>query len=256
MSNCKVFNSIKDFILYRDSLESRLKIGFVPTMGALHQGHAHLIKRSSSENHVCVLSIFVNPTQFNNAEDLKKYPQTWESDVKIAEENGVHVILAPTFEDLYPDNYKYKLSELGFSQQLCGAHRSGHFDGVLTVVLKLLQIVKPNNSYFGEKDFQQLLLIKDMVSALFLRTNIVACPTQRESDGLAMSSRNIRLTAAGRKKAPQIYKALLEYSDLEKAKSFLRSCSIEVEYLEEHFGRRFVAAYIDEVRLIDNVKTN
>lgn len=254
MSNVKVFNSIKEFILFRDSLNNNLKVGFVPTMGALHQGHANLIKRCSRENDVAILSIFVNPTQFNNPEDLKKYPRTFDQDVKIANENGAQVIISPTFEEIYPDNYKYQISENSFSKILCGKHRPGHFDGVLTVVMKLLQIVNPNNSYFGEKDFQQLQLIKDMTKAFFLRTQIVSCETIREEDGLALSSRNIRLSTEGRKHAPFIYKAIVKYSDTDQAKEFLKSNAIELEYLEEHFGRRFIAVNIDGVRLIDNVE--
>lgn len=253
MSDTKVFNSIKEFILYRDSLDTHLKVGFVPTMGALHQGHANLIERCSSENDICVLSIFVNPTQFNNPEDLTKYPRTFDQDIQIAKASGAQVIIAPTFNEIYPDNYKYQLNEVSFSKILCGAHRPGHFDGVLTVVMKLLQIVNPHRAYFGEKDFQQLQLIKDMANAFFLRTQIVECETIRETDGLAMSSRNTRLTPEGRKQAPFIYKTLIEYSDTDKAIAFLKSNNISVEYLEEHFNRRFIAAHIDGVRLIDNV---
>ncbi|MEK6628826.1 MAG: pantoate--beta-alanine ligase [Bdellovibrionota bacterium] len=254
MNKITVFESIHKFMIYRDSLKADLKIGFVPTMGALHGGHAELIKRSSQENDLTVLSIFVNPTQFSNSDDLKKYPRTWESDIKVAETSGADIVLAPNFEEAYPDNYKFKLSENEFSLILCGAHRPGHFDGVLTVVMKLLQIVNPNRAYFGEKDFQQLKLIQDMTAALFLRTQIVACATRREEDGLAMSSRNVRLSPEGRKKAPLLYKALLEYSDFAEAKNFLNSHGIEVEYFEQHFSRRFIAAMIDGVRLIDNVK--
>ncbi len=254
MNNIKIFNSIKEFIHYRDSLDQNLKVGLVPTMGALHQGHASLINRCTEENDICVLSVFINPTQFNNPEDLNKYPRTWEHDIKIAGENGVHVIVSPTFEEVYPDNYKYQLSENNFSKILCGAHREGHFDGVLTVVLKLLQIVNPNNAYFGEKDYQQLKLIKDMASAFFLRTQIIPCKIVRETDGLAMSSRNVRLSAAARKNAPFVYKTLLEGSDAKSAGAFLKSKGIELEYFEEHFNRRFIAAHIDGVRLIDNVE--
>lgn len=254
MNNVKIFNSIKEFILFRDSLNNNLKVGFVPTMGALHQGHANLIKRCAAENDIAVLSIFVNPTQFNNPEDLKKYPRTFEQDVKVAAENGAQIIISPAFEEIYPDNYKYQISENSFSKILCGQHRPGHFDGVLTVVMKLLQITNPNKAYFGEKDFQQLQLIKDMAKAFFLRTQIVACETIREDDGLALSSRNVRLSAEGRKQAPSIYKALVKYSDTSEAKEFLKSNAIDVEYLEEHFNRRFIAANIDGVRLIDNVE--
>ena len=254
MSSIKIFNSIQDFISYRDSLDKNIQIGFVPTMGALHQGHAHLIRQAAHENNLCILSIFVNPTQFNNQEDLKKYPRTWEDDLKTAEANGANVVLSPYFEEIYPDNYSYKINENTFSKVLCGAHRPGHFDGVLSVVLKLLNIVRPKHAYFGEKDFQQLQLIKDMVAAFFLRTQIVPCKTIREADGLAMSSRNVRLTPEGRVKAPQIFKTVTKYHDFEEAKKYLQTYNIELEYLEEHFGRRFIAAYLEGVRLIDNVE--
>jgi len=253
MSKMKVFHSIQDFITYRDSFKNDIKIGFVPTMGALHSGHAALIKRGSQENDLAVLSIFVNATQFNNKEDLEKYPRTWENDLILAEASGAQVVLSPRFAEIYPDNYRYILSENSFSKMLCGTSRPGHFNGVLTIVLKLLLITRANKAYFGEKDFQQLKLIQDMTAALFLKTEIVACATVRASDGLALSSRNARLTLAGRKKAPLIYKTLLEYSDLEKAALFLKSQGIELEYFEEHFGRRFIAGTIDGVRLIDNV---
>lgn len=252
MSSLKVFDCIQKFIDYRDSLHG--SIGFVPTMGALHEGHAQLIKKSKSENAISVLSIFVNPTQFNNQDDLKKYPRTWDRDLQIAEQSGAQIVLAPTFEEIYPDQYNYKLSENAFSKKLCGAHRPGHFDGVLTVVLKLLNIVKPQNAYFGEKDFQQLQLIKDMQRALFLRTQIVACTTVREPDGLAMSSRNARLTVNARKEASQIFKALREFTTFNDAQAYLKNYNIELEYFEEHFGRRFIAAYLEGIRLIDNVE--
>jgi len=254
MSKIKIFNSIQDFIVYRGSLNADLNIGLVPTMGALHRGHASLIARSANENDVCVVSIFVNPTQFNNPEDLKKYPHSMEDDIKLAEASGAHIVLAPEFAEIYPDDYRYKLSENSFSKALCGAHRPGHFDGVLTVVLKLLLIVTPDKAYFGEKDFQQLKLIQDMIKALFLKTDLVPCPTIRESNGLALSSRNLRLTAEGRKKASLLFKALTEYSDSEKAAAFLNSHDIKIEYFEEHFKRRFIAAHVDGVRLIDNVE--
>lgn len=252
MNEIKVFTSVAEFISFRDSLELNKKIGFVPTMGALHDGHADLIQRSSQDNDVSILSIFVNPTQFNNQDDLKKYPRTFESDLLLAQRNGVSAVFAPQFEDMYPDNYSFQISENSFSKILCGAHRPGHFDGVLTVVMKLLQIVNPHFAYFGEKDYQQLHLIQKMTKAFFLRANIVACETIREGDGLAMSSRNTRLTSDGRGLAPVLYKAL-SLPDLKEAAEFLNSNHIHVEYLEEHFNRRFIAAHIDGVRLIDNV---
>lgn len=253
MTAIKTFNSIQEFISYRDSLEKEVRVGFVPTMGALHQGHASLLKRASEENDICVLSIYVNPTQFNNAEDLQKYPKTWEADIALAHVNGAHVVIAPQYNEIYADGYRYKVIETEFSRQLCGAHRAGHFDGVLTVVMKLLQIVQPHKAYFGEKDFQQLQLIRDMTKTFFLRTDIIGLPTIREQDGLAMSSRNTRLSEDGRKKAPLIYKALTEFRDPQDVRDTLQSAGIEVEYLEDHGQRRFIAAFIDNVRLIDNV---
>jgi pantoate--beta-alanine ligase len=252
-ANDRVFRSVKDFISFRDLLPADLSVGFVPTMGALHEGHASLLKRAKAENDFCVLSIFVNPTQFNNPEDLKKYPRTLEADLLLAEASGADFVLYPNYEEMYSDNYRYVIAEKEFSKKLCGAYRPGHFDGVLTVVMKLLQIVQADRAYFGEKDYQQLQLIQDMVKTFFVRTEIVPCPTLRESDGLAISSRNVRLSTEGRAKAPLLFKALNEISDFNTAREFLSAEKIELEYFEEHFGRRFIAAYIDGVRLIDNV---
>jgi pantoate--beta-alanine ligase len=254
MSDIKIFNSVNEFIQFRKGLSADLTVGFVPTMGALHNGHASLIKKSAAENQLTVLSIFVNPTQFNNPDDLKKYPRTWEADVALAKEAGANVVLSPSYEDLYTDNYRFQLSEKEFSKNMEGLHRPGHFDGVLTVVMKLLQIVRANKAYFGEKDFQQYKLIQDMAKNFFLQTEIIGCATVREHDGLAMSSRNMRLSEEARKKAPMIYKALTEYSDSMKAKELLKQNGIELEYLEEHSGRRFIAAYLEGIRLIDNVQ--
>ncbi len=253
MSDLKVFESIAEFIKYRDQNLLSKKVGFVPTMGALHEGHASLLRKSSQENEFTVLSIYVNPTQFNNPDDLKKYPRTWEADLEIAKESGANIVISPKYEEMYSDNYRYKVTEAEFSKILCGAHRPGHFDGVLTVVMKLLNIVSANKAYFGEKDYQQLQLIKDMTKNFFMKTEIVPCPTLREKDGLAMSSRNVRLTTAGRQKAPALYEALTNSKSVNEAREKLQLKNIEVEYLEEHFGRRFIAAFIDQVRLIDNV---
>jgi pantoate--beta-alanine ligase len=254
MNSIKVFESISEFIQYRNKNFAQAQIGFVPTMGALHQGHASLLKKSSQENDISILSIYVNPTQFNNADDLKKYPRTWEADLDLAQKNGTQIVISPRYEEIYADQFRFKLTESDFSKILCGAHRRGHFDGVLTVVMKLLQITKATKAYFGEKDFQQLQLIKDMVASFFLSTEIIGCATFRELDGLAMSSRNVRLTESGRKKAPLIYQALTNSKTTSEAIELLNAEQIQVEYLEEHYGRRFIAAFIDEVRLIDNVK--
>lgn len=229
-------------------------IGFVPTMGALHEGHEALLKRAYEENDFIVLSIFVNPTQFNDPNDLAKYPKTWEQDLAMAERNGVDAIFFPRYEDMYPDNYRYKVSENEYSKLLDGAHRPGHFDGVLSVVMKLFNIVSPTRAYFGEKDFQQLTLIKGMVESFFMNLQIVPVPTVREKDGLAMSSRNTRLTAEQRAKAPAIYHAITESKTAEEAAEKLRSQGFDVDYVTDIQGRRFVAAKLGEVRLIDNVK--
>lgn len=254
MNDLRIFESIADFIKYRDQNLTSKTVGFVPTMGALHAGHASLLQRSAKENEVTVLSIYVNPTQFNNPEDLKKYPRTWEADLEVALKNGTAMVISPKYEEMYADNYRYKVTENEFSKMLCGAHRPGHFDGVLTIVMKLLNIVRAQKAYFGEKDYQQLQLIKDMTDSLFMKTEIVPCPTLRETDGLAMSSRNVRLSEVGRKKAPAIYSALRNSKSVHEAREKLQKENIEVEYLEEHFGRRFIAAFIDQVRLIDNVQ--
>lgn len=252
MSDLLVFTSITEFRAYRAKLKG--SVGVVLTMGALHAGHASLIVRSAGENDVTVVTIYVNPTQFDNPEDLKKYPRTWEADLALAKKSGAQAVLAPSYEEIYPDQYRYKLTENVFSTKLCGAHRPGHYDGVLTIVMKLFQITQADQSYFGEKDFQQLQLIKDMANTFFLKTKVNACPTLRETSGLAMSSRNVRLTDAGKEKAPAIFQALTKSSTALVANEKLTAAGIEVEYLEEHFNRRFVAAFIDGVRLIDNVE--
>jgi pantoate--beta-alanine ligase len=254
MNDLKVFHSIQEFRKFRAGISPEVSVGFVPTMGALHAGHASLIQQSALENDLTVLSIFVNPTQFNNPDDLKKYPRTWESDLSTAKKAGANLILAPNYEEIYADSYRFQISEKEFSKKLCGAHRPGHFEGVLTVVMKLLQIVAANKAYFGEKDYQQFKLIQELSAAFFLDTEIIPCPTRREADGLAMSSRNVRLSDEGRKNAPLIYKTLTEAKDFQIAKTLLAQNRIELEYLEEHYGRRFIAANIDGVRLIDNVQ--
>jgi pantoate--beta-alanine ligase len=217
-------------------------------------GHETLIQKCRKENDVCALSIFVNPTQFNDKKDFEKYPNTFDSDLKIAERNSVDVVFAPTFESMYPDNYKYKLSEQEFSRMLCGKDRPGHFDGVLTIVMKLFQIVRPNRAYFGEKDFQQLSLIQGMIRAFFLPVEIVPVATVREQSGLAMSSRNARLNEIERVKAAEIYKVIKNSKTAPEAESHLQSAGFKVDYVFDLNNRRFVAATIADVRLIDNVE--
>lgn len=269
--NILVLKSVSEFIQWRQSLnnkksvnensELKNRIGFVPTMGALHFGHETLLKQARAENDWVVLSIFVNPTQFNDKKDLEKYPKTWDQDLAVAQRAQVDAIFFPTFEDMYPDNYKYKISETDFSNQLCGAHRPGHFDGVLSVVMKLFQIVQPTKAYFGEKDYQQLQLIRGMVRAFFLPLEIVPVPTVRETDGLAMSSRNVRLTSSQRQLAPWIYKIISNEKDISIARQKLQDLGFKVDYLQDFVfegneKRRFVAAFLGDVRLIDNTVVN
>jgi pantoate--beta-alanine ligase len=232
----------------------RGSVGFVPTMGALHAGHEKLLTRAREENERVVLSIFVNPTQFNDPNDLAKYPKTWDQDLKMAEDNGVSAIFYPKYADMYPDNYRYKVTENEYSNLLDGAHRPGHFDGVLSVVMKLFNIVSPDRAYFGEKDFQQLSLVKGMVDSFFMNLEVIPVATVRESDGLAMSSRNTRLTPEQRKKAPAIYKAITQSASAEQAAKTLNEQGFAVDYVTDIGNRRFVAAKLGEVRLIDNVK--
>jgi len=189
-------------------LANKKTVGFIPTMGALHEGHLKLIRQAANENDFVAVSIFVNPIQFNNPEDLAKYPRTLEADIKKLEGTRCNLVFAPSAQEMYPEP---DLTEFDFGQLdkvMEGKFRPGHFRGVAVVVKKLLEIVTPHRAYFGEKDFQQLTILKKMVSQLQMPVEIVACPIVREPDGLAMSSRNARLTDEERAEAPAIYKAL------------------------------------------------
>lgn len=250
-----LFTTLSPWLESRNLLKSQGRsIGFVPTMGALHSGHASLLERSRRENQVTVLSIYVNPTQFDNPLDLQKYPVTLESDCEIACAAGVDFILAPTYAQIYPDEYRYRISETGFSEKLCGAHRPGHFNGVLTVVMKLLQLAQADRAYFGEKDYQQLQLVKGMAEAFFLSTAIVACPTVREADGLAKSSRNVNLSPEARALAPSLYQTLMQAPSAVEARAALTGLGFDVDYVEDLSNRRLAAVKIGGVRLIDNVE--
>jgi pantoate--beta-alanine ligase len=254
-------------------------IGFVPTMGALHEGHLQLVRQAGKENDFVVVSIFVNPIQFNNPEDLAKYPRTLEDDINKLEGTGCRLVFAPSAEEMYPEP---DLTEFDFGQLdkvMEGKFRPGHFRGVAVVVKKLFEIVTPHKAYFGEKDFQQLAIIKKMVNMLSMPLEIVSCPIVRESDGLAMSSRNTRLTPEERLEAPVIYKALSSVKENyswfipEGIKQLVRgeiqeSPFFRIEYVEvvdtstlqpiedwqdsEH-AVICVAVYIGQVRLIDNI---
>jgi pantoate--beta-alanine ligase len=199
------------------------------------------------------VSIFVNPTQFDRPEDLAKYPKTLEADRHVLEEAGADYLIYPQYEELYRDDYRYKVSESRESRILCGAHRPGHFDGVLTVVMKLLNLARADRAYFGEKDFQQLELVRGMVEAFFVPTAIVPCALVREADGLAMSSRNTRLSPEERERAPLFARILREERDTEEARRKLEAAGFQVDYVEEWKGRRLGAVHLGSVRLIDNV---
>ncbi len=255
----KILESLKDWQCERREFDisgTRTKqntIGFIPTMGALHNGHLSLVEQARRENNVVVASIFVNPTQFNNAEDLIKYPRDIARDIEFLHGHNVDYLLLPSESEMYEDQYRFRLSECEESKILCGAFRPGHFDGVLTVVMKLLNLVRANRCYMGEKDFQQMRLIKRMASTFFIETEIVACPIVRESSGLAMSSRNERLSAIGRVYASKLFETLKTADSSAIALRELSRLGFQVEYVEEHWGRRLAAVWFEGVRLIDNV---
>ncbi len=248
----------------RDSreLQSRLAeaarsgrtIGFVPTMGALHRGHISLIDRAVAENDLVVVSIYVNPTQYDDPDDLANYPRPLEADLEKAAAAGAQLAFVPEYGDLYRDDYRFRVSEGKLSRELEGAHREGHFDGVLTVVMKLFGIVRPDRAYFGEKDWQQLQLVRDMADAFFLDIDVVPCPVVREADGLAMSSRNARLSKKERERAPEFHRVLtsgLPARDMVRA---LEQAGFDVDYVERRGDRILGAVRLGKVRLIDNVE--
>jgi pantoate--beta-alanine ligase len=248
----KVWSNLAEWRAARGTLTGR-SVGFVPTMGALHPGHRALLARARADNDVVVLSIFVNPTQFNDPADLAKYPRTLEADLLVAAGLADHVIV-PAATEIYADNYTYRVTENALSRRLEGAHRPGHFDGVLTVVLKLLNVVQPERAYFGEKDWQQLRLVQGMVRAFLLPVEIIACPTEREADGLALSSRNRRLSAAARVRAGQFPRILRSAPTADAAAEALQQSGFEVDYVADEAGVRLGAIHLDNVRLIDNVR--
>ena len=250
----QVCTSIADWSAARAAMAAAGRtVGFVPTMGALHAGHRALLDRARKENDCVVLSIFVNPTQFNDPADLAKYPRTLEADVALAE-GAVDCVLAPPAGELYPDDYHFRVTENELSRRWEGAHRPGHFDGVLTVVLKLLNLVRADRAYFGRKDWQQLQLVQGMARAFFLPTEIVACETVRDADGLALSSRNRRLSAEGRARAAAFPRILRAAPDSASAATALAAEGFGVDYVDEHDGIRLGAVRLEDVRLIDNVR--
>lgn len=246
-----IVTDLQDWQNLRKSLKGG--VGFVPTMGYLHEGHAALCARARAENDIVVVSIFVNPTQFNQVADFEQYQKTLEADCKLLEGLGVDYVFCPQKEDIYPDYYEVQVSETVISQELEGEFRPGHFTGMLTVVLKLLNLVQAEKAYFGEKDFQQMMLVKKMVSALFLPVQIISCETVRAEDGLALSSRNARLNPEQRKKAALLSQLLLSELSDDTVKEQLEQKGFKPEYIATRWGRRLAAVWLDHVRLIDNV---
>jgi pantoate--beta-alanine ligase len=237
------------------SLRKTLKgpVGFVPTMGNLHAGHISLCEQAKRENDTVLVSLFVNPTQFNDRADYEAYARTQKADFDLLEAAGVDYVFIPDEPTMYPDQYEVQVGEETISEVLEGEFRPGHFQGMLTIVLKLLNIAQADRAYFGEKDFQQLMLVKKMVSALFLPVEIVAGQTVRAEDGLALSSRNARLTKEQRDIAPLL--SVLLKSDLTDAEIMekLAAAGFRPEYVASKWGRRLAAAWLGSVRLIDNV---
>lgn len=248
----QVSNTVAGWRDRRRTMNGR-RIGLVPTMGALHRGHASLAERCRRENDVVVVSIFVNPTQFNDPKDLAQYPRTLDDDLAMLARLGVDEIFMPDTAELYPNGYRFRVEEDGLTGMMEGVRRPGFFQGVMTVVLKLLNLVRPGRAYFGEKDYQQLQVITGMVKDFFIPVEIVPCTTLREDSGLAESSRNRLLSSEARQKAAAIYHALTASATAREAKILLQAEGFDVDYVEEHWGRRFAAASLEGVRLIDNV---
>ena len=276
----KVLKSKKTLIDYVErQREMGKKIGFAPTMGALHEGHLSLYKAAKKENDEVISSIFVNPTQFNNPDDFQKYPKTLEKDLELLEKAGVDAVYVPNVEEMYPDGLNSKKYDFdGLENEMEGKYRPGHFDGVGTIVEELFRQVQPHNAYFGEKDYQQLAIIKKMVEKTKLLVKIHGVPTLREEDGLAMSSRNVRLTETQRKEATIIYETLTKVKEWfkvisleeikQKVTDIFRNSNFELEYFviadektlketdyfyKDKNYRAFIVAYADTVRLIDNM---
>ncbi|NHM00601.1 pantoate--beta-alanine ligase [Flavobacterium difficile] len=277
-----VFQTQKELQHELNKVENKSKnIGFVPTMGALHKGHLSLLEQSLSQNEITVLSIFVNPTQFNNAEDLKKYPRTLEKDVELVEKLNKNILIyAPSVSDIYEGNtISTAFNYDGLENQMEGKHRPGHFDGVGTIVKKLFEIVQPTNAYFGEKDFQQLQIVRKLVAKHKIPVTIVGCKIFRETSGLAMSSRNERLSESARKESKLIYEILSRAKEKFETKSanetvlfveneFKKHPNFTLEYFEiaaedtlltckrkikNKKYRAFIAVFIENIRLIDTI---
>lgn len=277
----KVINSIQELQSELSNYKKKQQsVGFVPTMGALHDGHASLMKKSSAENGVTVASIFVNPTQFNDQNDLLKYPRTLEADCVLLEACGVDIVFAPEVSEMYPEVDTRQFDYAPLDTVMEGAHRPGHFNGVCQIVSKLFDAVTPDKAYFGEKDYQQLAIIRKMVQELKYPIEIVGCPIVRENDGLAMSSRNARLSDEERKNALNISKTLFKSCtfandhSVNETKTMVENAikdavGLELEYFEIVDGDTLqnvanwddansimgcITVFCGDVRLIDNIK--
>jgi len=277
----KVVTTIKETSNIITSLKSSQKtIGLTPTMGALHEGHIYLINKASSENDFSIVTIFINPTQFDKKEDLDNYPSTLDADIKLLENTGCDLIFTPNASEMYANNIDAEsFSFDGLENEMEGKHRANHFDGVGTIVKKFFEIIQPTKAYFGEKDFQQLQIIKKMTVKNQLPIEIIGCPIFREKDGLAMSSRNTRLSKKQRESAPFIFKTLTKASQLFQSDSiatinswiqteFESNSDLDLEYFEiadeqtlqttsskseSTKYRAFIAVYAGKIRLIDNI---
>jgi pantoate--beta-alanine ligase len=228
-------------------------VGLVPTMGALHEGHASLIRRAAAECDVAAVSVFVNPLQFGPSEDFVTYPRDLDADVVVASAAGANVVFAPPIDDMYPDGAPAVTVHVAGEDVLEGASRPGHFDGVATVVAKLFNLAGPCRAYFGEKDWQQLRVVRRLVADLSFPVEVVACPTVREADGLALSSRNVRLSPEERRAATVLYRALTAYPARDMADVVAEESLATLDYAEVLPDRLVIAARIGGVRLIDNV---
>lgn len=241
-----IFRTIHEYAAWRDAQDEMLAL--VPTMGALHAGHISLVDAAKNHAKKIVVTIFVNPTQFDRKEDLEKYPRTEEADLAVCEAAGVAAVLIPQAHDVYADDRSISVTENRLSNRLCGATRPGHFSGVCLVVLKLFNICRCDVAVFGKKDFQQLAIIKRMVRDLNVPIKIIAVPTMREPDGLAMSSRNVRLTSTQRQDAPIIRRSLLAASDLMKLGE--RNAQVILAAAQHHLTQSTLAK-IDYLELVD-----
>lgn len=248
----QIFDSPTRWKQQRLSLPNHETLGVVMTMGALHVGHMKLIETSQKNHHKTLVTIFVNPHQFNDTSDFDNYPSQLDKDIALLQEQGVDFLFTPEAHSIYPSNETFQIVENQLSKQLCGVSRQGHFEGMLTVVMKLLNIAQADAAYFGEKDFQQLQLIQNMAKSFFIDTQIIGCPTVRESNGLALSSRNQRLSSSGKELAEKFVTIFHSNSSLPIIETKLKELSINIDYLHEINDRRFIAVTIDNVRLIDN----